>query len=1118
MGFREDIRSRILVLDGAMGTMLQQGWTEEQTLQAYVDAGADIITTNTFNGGPETLAAVQRARKVADAAPRKVYVAGSMSLTGKSLSLPSDAADPAIRAVDFCALQAYFKEHVQALVEGGADLILIETCFDALNAKAAICAIEELGAPLPVVISATVSDRSGRTLTGQTLEAFYTSIKHCPRLEAFGINCALGAAAMVSLVKEIASFSQHPLIFYPNAGIPDEFGRYNDTPAAMARVIQPLLQKGLVNIVGGCCGTTPSHIKAIAEAVVSSATPVSTLGHVRGRGPLDTSSAGAQETVGGMERSGRFADDITVPQQYRTKVSGLEVVVVDPSRNFTNIGERTNVAGSKKFARLIAENNYAEALQVASAQIEGGADIIDINTDDPMIDSAAAMRTFLRHISGDPAVAKAAIMIDSSHWETILEGLRNAQGKCIVNSISLKEGEQEFLRKAKTIRDYGAAMVVMAFDEEGQAVTYERKIQICERSYRLLTQKAGVPAEDIIFDCNILSIGTGIAEHGRFGVDFIEAVRWIKQNLPGAKTSGGVSNLSFAFRGNNVVREAMHSAFLYHAVKAGLDMAIVNPQMLQIYDNIDPALRKCVEDVIFDTDDGATARLVEKAAQCSAAAPEGTGPAAQKSTQEALEPQERLAQLLVKGSSEGLQECTLECLKQIGSAVGVISGPLMAGMEKVGAMFADGRMFLPQVVKSAKTMRDAVDILQPYMGSSSEQEGRPKFLIATVQGDVHDIGKNITSIVLQCSGFDVTDMGVMVPSEDILAKADEIGADIIGVSGLITPSLQRMEELCRMMAERGMSTPLFVGGAAASAVHTAVRLAPLYPNVCYGSDASDTAVKAKKYMDSSQAFLASEKEAQSKLRELHSSRKNTAAQQSLPEGGFLAGKPFRDIPLQLLPASELLPLLDWRMFFAVCGVKGENASLKAEAMAWIQKENPSVQLCAKFFDCHREEDVIKGDGLALPMLRDGHSLADYFPTEGSAQMGLFAATVVSTTDDSDVVCHAAKVCLAEAASAYMEKQFLAVLPEGAKLIMPGIGYACCPDHSLKRDILSILPVDIALTESCAMIPEASVCGLVIAHGSAAYRDIRHVGAKEKEAYAKLRGFSSEEKNLFLGFL
>lgn len=1144
-----------LVLDGGMGTMLQRGFTEEQVLRMYVDAGADIITTNTFTANRISQAAAgladkaadmafegaRTARRVADSSPRKVLVAGSVGPTGKSLTMASDADDPAFRKYSFDEMAAAFEEQVSALLRGGADIILLETCFDALNAKALIYAMDRLGNPCPLYISATVSDRSGRTLTGQTLEAFYRSVSHAKSLAAFGVNCALGAAAMAPLVREIASFSSHPVIFYPNAGVPDEFGNYNDTPEEMAEVVGELVRGGYVQIVGGCCGTTPEHIRAIAQVVYScglgaSATGSACSAKARENAPqaeLSHQQSAARENATQAELSRRQSGDSLY-------VSGLESVEISRVRNFMNVGERTNVAGSRKFARLVAENGWDEALRIAEAQIEGGADIIDINMDDPMVDSAEKMRTFLRHIAGEPAIAKAALMIDSSHWETILEGLKNAQGKCIVNSISLKDGQDEFLRKALEIRRLGGAMVVMAFDEEGQAVTFDRKVAICKRSYDLLTA-AGVPASDIIFDCNILSIGTGIAEHARFGVDFIEAVRWIKANLPGAKTSGGVSNLSFAFRGNNVVREAMHSVFLYHAIRAGLDMAIVNPQMIQIYDEIEPELRRRVEDVIFDSDCESTSRLVEYASSpcglgasspcglganptgplCVAEARENAPQSGQSDSQSAaggnvvMDPIERLTGAVVKGVSAGIEESAMEVYGLLKSAVEVIEGPLMRGMEKVGELFAEGRMFLPQVVKSAKVMREAVAVLQPFMGEASEGSGRPVFVIATVQGDVHDIGKNITAIVLQCSGFEVVDLGVMVPCTDILDKAAEVGAVAVGLSGLITPSLNRMEEICSEMSARGMDIPLFVGGAAASAIHTAVKLAPLYSNVHYGADASATAVMAKKYIIDAESFIADELKEREKLLALRSSAVAKPVKPVVQDG--FAATSLKDIPFCEMPAEELIEHFDWRMFFAVCGVKCERCeggALKGEALSYLSSAGLKVRLALKFFDAHREGDDIVTPGFSLPMLRDGACLADYFPASGSSQLGLFAATVVAPSDSDDIVAHAVRVTLAEAASEWIGAQL------DTKHIRPGIGYACCPDHSLKRDVLALLPSElgITLTESCAMIPEASVCGLVIAHPLASYNDIRHVSDADLDAYAARRGMSESEKMLFLGHL
>ena len=1113
MTLSEAIREKILILDGAMGSMIQLsgkggGDNEELNLSApgiirgihekYIEAGADIIETNSFGANrlsqaeygladkaaEMAFAAARIAREAAGSAGRKVWVAGSVGPTGKSLSLASELDDPTYREISFDELADIYSEQIDGLARGGVDCLLIETCFDALNAKAAIAALERVAPGLPAMISVTVSDRSGRTLTGQTMEAFYRSVRHCGKLLAFGINCALGASEMVPLVREISSFSDLPLIFFPNAGIPDGSGNYPDSPEYMASVMQSLAEEGLINIAGGCCGTRPEHISAIAGAL-----------------------------------SGKAPKAIPEPDR-RLHASGLESVCVDRSQNFTNIGERTNVTGSKKFARLIAEKKYDEALGVAAAQIEGGARIIDINMDDPMLDSAAEMRNFMRHIACDPAVAKAPIMIDSSNWETVLEGLKNAQGRCIVNSISLKDGEEAFVAKARTIRSLGAAMVVMAFDEKGQADTYGRKIEICGRSYRLLTEKASVPPQDIIFDPNIFAVGTGIPEHAKFGIDYIEAVRWIKENLPYAQTSGGVSNVSFAFRGKNAVREAMHSVFLYHAIRAGLDMAIVNPQMLRIYDDIEPELRDCVESVILDTDPDATPRLVELASASAAVA--GTGAQAAVSEPSGT-PEERLTDAVVKGRQEGLEALALQCLGDLGSAVAVIEGPLMGGMEKVGALFADGKMFLPQVVKSAKMMKDAVAALEPYMSDNGQaaSEGRPKYIIATVQGDVHDIGKNICAIVLRCSGFEVIDLGVMVPAGEILDRAEECGAAMIGVCGLITPSLRRMEEICSEMTRRGMSIPLFVGGAAASEVHTAARLRPLYPNVHYSPDASAAAVTAKKYMSDPEGFKAagtSRFEAIGKLRKAGSC---PCCSPQRKEGGFPEGLKFSDLPLSRIEAETLMPYFDWRMFFAVCGIKGgvQPPEIRREALDIISREKPYAALCARFFDCRRNGDTIVSDTFRLPMLRgDGNCLADCYPSgESTAPLGLFAIRVDNGPCADDLVGHAVRVTLAEAASQYMAASLKPSIPEGQKLILPGIGYACCPDHSLKREVLGLLPagIGITLTESAAMIPEASICGLIICHRDASYASVGNVPAATLEAYASLRGMSEEEKLIFL---
>ena len=1178
--------NKILVMDGAMGTMIQRlGLTEEDYRckelegckselkgnneclnlsrpdiiksihQQYIAAGADIIETNTFSANTisqaeyacSNIAAAMAyegariARETADETQeaarriglsRKVWVAGSMGPTSKSLSLSPDASDPTFRSYSFKEMRQAYLEQAEALLNGGADLLLIETCFDALNVKAALSAIQEIdsrrpdGKQTPVMVSVSVGDRSGRTLTGQTLEAFYTSVKHYPIL-SFGLNCSLGASELQPLVEEINSWCGCGISCYPNAGLPNEMGGYDQSPEEMAQEVKEMASKGLVNIVGGCCGTGPEHIRAIADAV---------------QGMMPHKRLQAESTL---------------------KVSGLEAVTVDVIKNnFTNIGERTNVAGSRKFARLIAAGEYETALQIAAGQIEDGASIIDINMDDAMLDSRLEMERFVRHLSNDPSVARAALMIDSSHWETILAGLENAQGKCIVNSISLKEGPDAFVEKARIIKSFGAAMVVMAFDEQGQATTYERKIEICERAYRLLTEEAHVAPEEIIFDVNILSIGTGIDEHSRYAIDFIEAVRWIKKNLPGALTSGGVSNLSFAFRGNNKVREAMHSAFLYHAIKAGLDMAIVNPSMLQVYDEIEPELLECVEDVIFNKDARATERLIAKAAQMQAEkeVPEGTD--AGNKDSEKMPVSERLKNALVKGQSAGLENDLAEALGSYGTALKIIEGPLMEGMESVGRMFGEGKMFLPQVVKSAKIMREAVTILQPHMIHGEKGKERPVIVIATVKGDVHDIGKNITGIVLTCNGFEVHDLGVMVDKETILNEADRLEASIIAVSGLITPSLYQMEELCKEMKSRGMTVPLFVGGATTSPLHTAVKLAPLYDHVYHGSDASAAAVMAKKYMMDSESFEKEEHEAQERLRGIHET-KTTEVPVSAEEWKIFQSKPTncsKELPADLkakeLPAGEVIPFFDWKMFYAIWGVKYGSVSPEAMELMQLRQDaedelasgNYRIFVSARFFKAYSDGYQIHTDNFSLPMLRQEYggamSLCDYVNPESSGMrspFGIFTICVkprnaaheegcccpACSNKYEDLVAKTVRMTLAEAASMWLDKRLAGFMEKECKdtpmrIIKPAAGYASCPDHSLKRDILRQLSgsydLGIRLTESCAMTPEASICGMILFHPEAKYNEIRRISRKQFEDYASRRGMSAEEAERFLGHL
>ena len=1259
----------ILILDGAMGTMIQRyGLTEEdyrggklsactkelkgnseclnltrpEIIKAihkeYIEAGADIIESNTFSAnrisqaeyGCEGFAAemayegARLAREAADEAMnckssemwsdgdaetgcgRKIWVAGSIGPTSKSLSLSPDVSDPAFRAYSFDQMKEAYREQAEALLRGGADILLIETCFDALNVKAALAAIVSLDRDglitnkqnnlPPVIVSVSVGDKSGRTLTGQTLEAFYTSVKHYPLL-AFGLNCSLGAAEMTTLLEDVDKWCECAVSCYPNAGLPNEMGGYDQTPEQMGEAVKAMAGKGLVNILGGCCGTSPAHIKAIAQAVkgIPARSKSSNSGHIKDMTP--------QNEV--ISSNSSIIEDLT--QTRSLKVSGLEAVEVDVKKNnFTNVGERTNVAGSRKFARLIASGEYDEALRIAAKQIEDGATIIDINMDDAMLDSTREMERFVRYISNDPAVAKAALMIDSSHWETIIAGLKNAQGKCIVNSISLKEGAEAFITKAKAIKELGAAMVVMAFDEQGQATTYDRKIEICERAYRLLTEEAGVAPEDIIFDVNILSIGTGIEEHAKYAVDFIEAVRWIKTNLPGALTSGGVSNLSFAFRGNNAVREAMHSAFLYHAIKAGMDMAIVNPSMLQVYDEIEPELLKCVEDVIFDTDTQATERLIAKAAEMMAAKDAQATTSESKADKCNKSLEERINEAIVKGRSENLEADLKEAMEIYGEAVKVIEGPLMAGMEHVGQLFGEGKMFLPQVVKAAKVMRDAVDVLSPYMeATTSTKVNRSKVVIATVKGDVHDIGKNILGIVMTCNGFEVHDLGVMVDKETILAEAQKLNADLIAVSGLITPSLYQMEEICREMTARGMQTPLLIGGATTSALHTAVKLAPLYGHVFYGPDASASAVLAKRCMMDREKFESEMHAEQKKLRDLYNTKgtdEGSASKQdydSTPENNkdqnrenkmkgfdpdtYLTVCP-QDIPTQEIPAEEVMPYFDWKMFYAIWGVKygsavpeaAELMQLRRDAEEEIKFGDFKIMLSARFMNAYAENDdiVAQTDGgqVRLPMMRQEtfkmQSLSDFVIAKESGRsspFGMFAICVSkrSTAHEEGCSCPACnsryedmigktvRQTIAEAAS-----KWLSVKVEEAtkvKVVKPAAGYSSCPDHTIKKDILELLGectemhghncscgcqghghahkhshaddhkftspgLGIKMTESYAMTPDASICGLIFMHPEAGYPEVRAISEGQYESYRTRRGMDQETARRFIGHL
>jgi 5-methyltetrahydrofolate--homocysteine methyltransferase len=857
MKLRTELEHRILILDGAMGTMIQRHKLTEKDYRgerfsnwgslvkgnndllvltqpdiiksihaAYLEAGADIIETNTFNaqvismedyGMAElvreiNLAGAKLARQAADeytaknpAKPR--FVAGAIGPTNKTASMSPDVNNPAYRAVSFDDLVSAYKGQILALIEGGVDALLIETIFDTLNAKAALFAAEEamaeLGKRVEIMLSATVADASGRTLSGQTIRAFLASVGHA-NLLSIGLNCSFGAKDLKPYLQEVSSHTPCFVSAYPNAGLPNQFGEYDESPEIMAAQVKDYFDEQLVNIIGGCCGTTPDHIAAY------------------------------QELIKGAEVRKRKDNNNDL------ELSGLEVLAINETSLFTNIGERCNVAGSRMFLRLINEKKYEEALVVARKQVEDGAQIIDINMDDAMLDAKEEMTTFLHYLVSEPDISRVPIMIDSSKWDVIEAGLKCVQGKCIVNSISLKEGEDDFLAKAHKIRAYGAAVIVMAFDEKGQADSFERKTQICSRAYHLLIDKAGFPPQDIIFDPNVLAIATGIEEHNNYGVDFINAIRWIKQNLPYAKISGGISNLSFSFRGNNVVREAIHSVFLYYAIKEGMDMGIVNAGMLQIYQDIEPELLEHVEDIVLNRRPDATERMIELAERVKNQA---TGEKAEKVDEWRSRPlQSRLEYALIKGISDFLEDDLAEALTEYDSAIEIIEKPLMSGMNIVGDLFGDGKMFLPQVVKTARTMKKAVAILQPVIEAEKvpgQSSSAGKFLIATVKGDVHDIGKNIVAVVLACNNFEVIDLGVMTPTEKIIQTAIDEKVDIIGLSGLITPSLEEMTIVAAEMQKAGLTIPLLIGGATTSKIHTAVKIAPNYKGpVVYVKDAS----------------------------------------------------------------------------------------------------------------------------------------------------------------------------------------------------------------------------------------------------------------------------------------
>ncbi|MDE6377431.1 MAG: methionine synthase, partial [Duncaniella sp.] len=964
---------RILILDGAQGTMIQQrsltehdfrgerfaSWQVElkgnndllnltrpdviaDIARQYVEAGADIISTNTFNSNAISMAdyamealapemareGARIARRVADEAPRPVLVAGSVGPTNKTASMSPSIDDPGFRAVTYQDLYQAYKDQVKALLEGGVNIVLFETVFDTLNLKAGLAAVSdlehELAREIPVMISVTIAGKDGRTFSGQTLEAFIASIEHT-RPVSIGLNCSFGPREIMPWLKRLAELSPWCISCHPNAGLPDASGAYGETPASMAQVIETMCDEGLINIVGGCCGTTPAHIAEIARVA-------------RGKAPRPLPSPSPAESL---------------------RLSGLELLEVGKGERFVNVGERCNVAGSRKFLRLINEKNYDEALAIARRQIADGADIIDINMDDGLLETASEMVTFLNLLAAEPDIAGVPVMIDSSDWEVITRALECIQGKPVVNSISLKEGEETFLRHAEALRRAGAAVVVMAFDEEGQAVTYERKIEVCARAYRLLTERLGFPPSDIIFDPNILTVATGIPEHDRYALDFIRATAWIRTNLPGAHVSGGLSNLSFAFRGNNPLREAMHSVFLHHARLAGMDMAILNPATRVDYDSIDPQLRELLEDVLLCRSEGASERLAAWAQehQPVKGTPAPTpAPAADRAK---MPVEERLTEALIHGDSSNLEADIAEALTAGADPVALIDGPLMRGMERVGTLFGEGRMFLPQVVKTARTMKAAVTLLQPEIerrGAAASGVKAGKIVFATVKGDVHDIGKNIVSIILACNNYEVIDLGVMVPAEAILQAVREHEPDIICLSGLITPSLGEMVNVARTLSDNGIDTPLMVGGATTSMLHTALKIDPVYRGaVMHVADASQNPLLAATLLNPATRpdFIAELKRRAAEARENYERRRREEQLTPLAEARSRRHVTSSPAPepsaygrrVFSLPVAEVAPLINWRAYLAAWSLPAtlsEAFSLAADdttRRAWIEAQS-----------------------------------------------------------------------------------------------------------------------------------------------------------------------------------
>ncbi len=1078
--------------------------------QMYVEAGADIISTNTFNANAISLAAyglgaearemnvaaARLARDVADSAGRKVWVAGSIGPTDKTASMSADMSDPGARAVSYDQLRDAYQVQIEGLAEGGADLLLFETVFDTLNLKAGLEAATDFD--LPVMVSLTLAGADGRTFSGQTIEAFLASIGHYP-IASVGMNCSFGAKEMLPWLRELARLAPWPVSAHPNAGLPDALGHYNDTPERMAREVAAFVEEGLVNIIGGCCGTTPRHIAEIRKI--------------------------ADE---GKPRVWHSPDK-------RLRLSGLEAL--DAEDGFTVIGERCNVAGSRKFLRLIKEGKISEALAVARTQIGQGAQVIDINMDDGLLDAGKELNRFLDLIASEPEIARVPVMIDTSDREAAIDALGHVQGKGIVNSISLKEGEERFLEDAERIRRRGAAVVVMAFDEKGQADTFERKTEVCGRAYRLLTEKIGFPPEDIIFDPNVLAVATGIEGHDRYGLDFIRATKWIRENLPHAKVSGGVSNLSFAFRGHNALREAMHSVFLYHARRAGLNMAIVNPGAMTEYETIDAELRGLIEDLLLCRRDDAAERLTEYA---SSHVIEKNTPAAGEKGKEMREltPAERLAEAMVTGNDLTLAG-DIEALLSSGmEGVEIISGPLMEGMDKVGRLFGEGRMFLPQVVKAARTMKRAVEILEPVIGKGQEKMAAKagKVMIATVKGDVHDIGKNIVAIVMGCNNFEVVDLGVMVDAQRIVEEARRHDPDIICLSGLITPSLEEMRVTVAALAEAGIDKPVMIGGATTSPLHTALRIAPATPwPVIHAADASQNPLIAARLLDreSREEWLSDLRESQEGLRRRYAEEhveeypEEEARRRHAPYAAAPAPAPaMAGVTEMTVDVKDVAPLINWKQFLRAWRSNGapedERRKLLEDARSIVGSEPERFEIKCKVkidrASVDRATDTVTfgGTQLHLPRRRRGNeevcpSVADWIYGEGEDRMGAFAVAVTVRPDDDEkkdpyreLLLQSISHRLAEATSEWLHRrvrmeiwgyspdenltteQLFAAKYRG---IRPAVGYPSLPDQRLALRLAEALKpetIGIRVTENGAMMPDASEMGLYIAAPEAYY--------------------------------